>query len=423
MVPARRLRLVRFTTLMFSALLLGAAAGPAQAGLRDLLHDVFGMSGSRSTYERNANGQVFRARVTGSVEFNEAEDDVAMLNGRLTILEKRAGTSRMIDFKTDTAAPGGIRRTFRLNNTDAPIDAAAKAWIREAIGQLARESGLQVESRVKRIHAKGGAAAVLTEVERIESDHSRARHLVVLSSLGALDKAGVNGYLGAVGDIDSDYETRGALTALIRKQALDADAQARLLDRVARMDSSYEQRQVVAALVPTLAAGPQVTAAWNHALQAIDSDYEKRQLVEALTRQATLAPEGIERALGVVRTIDGDYERASALVSLTRHLAKPGAAEVQAYIACTQDIDSDYEKSRALGALVKQATLDKPAFEALIRAVRGIDSDHEAKTLLTHIARRMPADADLAAAYRKAARQLGDWERMEAEKALDRLAL
>ncbi len=412
---------LKTATLLIAAVL--GTASPAHAGVVTAVFDALGLSGSRSTYEVNANGQSFRSRLTGTIEFTEAEDDVAKLSGRLTILDKRAGISRMIDFKSDASAPGGIKKTYRLNNSDAPIDDAAKQWIAEAIGRLARESALNVDSRVKKLMAKGSAAAVLADTDRISSDYARARHLMALVALGTLSAAETDKFLEVSRPIDSDYEKRNVLIALLGKQPLAAGGQIALLNQVAKMDSSYEQRQVLAALAPGLAAGDGVTAAWRAALHGMDSDYEKRQIADALSKGTSLNGEAIDRVIAVANEIDSDYERASALISLSRHLTTPTASQVQAFVACAQEIDSDYEKSRTLGSLVKQAKLDAAGYAALISAVRHIDSDYEAKNVLTQIARRMPADSTLVSAYRKAARQLGDYERMEAEKALDRLAL
>ena len=418
----RRLRM-KTATLVCAAALGGAMQFPAHAGIVEAVFDALGLSGARSTYTFNENGHTFRTRLTGTVEFNETEDDVIKLNGRLTILDKRTGISRMVDFKPDSASPGGIKRTYRVNNADATIDAAGKLWIAEAIGRVARETGVNAEPRVKRIYAKGGAAAVLADTERIHSDHVRARHLVLLLEQGPVDGANAAKFLDVARPIDSDYEKRNALVAFIGKQTLAADVQATLLQQVGKMDSSYEQRQILAALAPKLAAGENVTAAWRAAVRGIDSDYEKRQIAESLARGATIDADAVDRILAIGNEIDSAYERASTLISVARHLGAPTPAQVQAYVACAQDLDSDYEKSRALSALLKQAKLDAAGFAALISAVRHIDSDYEAKNVLTQIARRMPADANLVSAYRKAARQLGDYERMEAEKALDRLAL
>ncbi len=409
-----------------AALLCAAALGlsnPAHAGLVTTVLDAFGLSGARSTYVENSNGQSFRSRITGTVEFTEAEDDVSRLSGRLTILDKRAGITRMIDFKSDASAPGGIRKTYRINNTDATIDAAATQWIAESIKRIARETAANVEPRVKRLLAQGGVSAVLSETDRIASDHSRGRHLLALLGNAILSSPETEQFLRVSRAIDSDYEKRNVLAALIGRQPLLPGAQIALLNQVAGMDSSYEQRQVLEALAPALATGEGVSAAWRSTMRAVDSDYEKRQIAEALSKGASLNADAIERIIAAASEIDSDYERASALISLSRHFTAPTALQVQAFVACAREIDSDYEKARVLNALLRQAKLDAAGYAAVIGVVRNFDSDHEAGNVLTQIARRMPADADLVAAYRKAARQLGDYERMEAEKALDRLAL
>lgn len=400
------------------ALALGLSASqPASAGLFDAVFGSFPFSGAGTTYVYSNNGESLKVRINGNVTFNEAETDIDTVSGRLTVLEKRAGVTRMIDIKPD--GRGGLQRTYRVNNTDAAYDDAARAWVAGVVPRLIRESGIDVPGRVQRLNAKGGADAVFAEIARIESDHARASHLVEFAKLGPLADANAARAVALASKIDSDYETRRVLDALIARQTLGADAQVALLGVVADMDSSYEQRQVLVALAPKLGAGDAIGAAWSRAMAAVDSDYEKKSVIEAMAKRAPLATAEVQRLIKATREIDSDYERARALGSLVRHLGAD-ASLVRDFAESAGGIDSDYEKSRVLSTLVRDAKLDKSGFEAVLRAVRNIDSDYEAKNLLTTLASRMPNDADLVAAYRNAARQLGDHERRAAERALER---
>ena len=73
--------------------------------------------------------------------------------------------------------------------------------------------------------------------------------------------------------------------------------------------------------------------------------------------------------------------------------------------------------------LVNRVTLDKAGYAAVLQSMRGMDSDFEICAVLTAVARKMPADRELVARYRRTARELGDFQRAQAEKALDHLNL
>jgi hypothetical protein len=72
-------------------------------------------------------------------------------------------------------------------------------------------------------------------------------------------------------------------------------------------------------------------------------------------------------------------------------------------------------------ATVEVSELDFTSVRVL-DAAAGIGSDHERVELLVELARVMPADGGLITRYREVARDLSDYERGVAERALDRFA-
>jgi hypothetical protein len=59
----------------------------------------------------------------------------------------------------------------------------------------------------------------------------------------------------------------------------------------------------------------------------------------------------------------------------------------------------------------------------VLQAINGMHADFEIRNVLVTLAKKIPADSELVARYRKAARSLSDHERGQAEKALDHLNL
>ena len=71
--------------------------------------------------------------------------------------------------------------------------------------------------------------------------------------------------------------------------------------------------------------------------------------------------------------------------------------------------------------MADKATLGKNGCLELLGAFDGMHSDFEIRTALVEVARRLPKDEEVIARYRSIARKLGDFERIQAEKALDHL--
>jgi len=72
--------------------------------------------------------------------------------------------------------------------------------------------------------------------------------------------------------------------------------------------------------------------------------------------------------------------------------------------------------------LLDGSPVDAATAGGVLAAVATMDSDFEARQVLVGLARVMPADAGLITRYRDVARGLGEFERGQAEQALDRFA-
>jgi hypothetical protein len=119
--------------------------------------------------------------------------------------------------------------------------------------------------------------------------------------------------------------------------------------------------------------------------------------------------------------IGSDYERRTLLttaVMQTRDADKlaPG------YAAAAHDIGSDYDRREALVALIRAPGFGKAGASAVLDALSGIGSDYNCREVLVALAHVMPNDPALIEKYRGVARHLSDYERGEAERALDRFA-
>lgn len=398
--------------------LLFLQPGDAEAAEGGVLSRLFGR-GESMRFELNTPTMAFSLRVHGSLTINANEDDIDSLTSWAAIEDRRDGMKRVMTFKLEKDS--SIRRIWTVNGKSEPIGEESRRWLAAVLPVILRESGLQREDRITRLLAKGGVEAVVAEMQRIETGHARRQYVQSLVERGPLADKQLGLIWPVIAGIDGDYDKRQALTRLIAKQTLGAAQQATVLGLTSRMDSSHEKRSVLTALAPRLQPEPAVQTAWANVLKAMDSDYERREAVTALIRRDGGSSAVVDLALLSVRFIDQDYERASALVALLRVLTEPTLARVTIYVEAASGIQSDFERRNALESLVRRATLDKRGFELVLQGTRGMKSDHEIRSLLVAVARRMPADPGLLAAYRDVARNLSEHERGQAEKALERV--
>ena len=132
--------------------------------------------------------------------------------------------------------------------------------------------------------------------------------------------------------------------------------------------------------------------------------------------EATLAA-----VVAAARTIDSDYERRTLLTAAVQRTHDADKL-APAYSVAAHDIGSDYERREALVALIHAPGFGKASASAVLDALAGIGSDYDCREVLVALAKVMPNDPELIARYRGVAQHLSDYERGEAERALDRVA-
>lgn len=398
------------------AMMLALAAHPAHADFSDLIARMF-HRGPLMTFEIATPKQQITGRIGGTVVFTAAEDDVESVKGKVMLQERRDFKTTRIQFEPEGT---GIKRTYSIDGKTRPFDAEAKRWLAEIIPVVLRETAMNSDARARQIHARGGADAVLAEIERIQSGYARARYITSLVPLGTMTEPQLARLLASLRGIESDYERRTALVAIIEGQPASVASQVAVLGAVAVMGSDYEKRTVMVALAPRLLADAGVARTWQAAMARIGSDFEARSVIEALAGNASLPPGQLDAAIQSTLALGSDYEHAVALKALLKHVNATNPVSLAAFLKSAQRIGSDFERKNVLIAVVEGVKLDKAGYAAVLQAISGMGSDFEIGNILTTLAQRMPADAELIANYRRVARRLGDHERGQAERALDR---
>ncbi|WP_271008103.1 M56 family metallopeptidase [Paucibacter sp. B51] len=399
--------------------------------LRDLGHSFearFGVGSAMGTrIVKNSPSHNLDIRLSGQMRFNEDQTALESLSqGRLLIDERREGWHRRAEFLPGEAGQAP-RLVYSLDGKEQTPDAEGQAWLCDRVA-LAGETIEGSEKRVRSLLAQGGVARVLADIQapNIE-DHRRRGRAQALLQQGPQSESTLQALIRVHEGMDSDFERRQLLQSMIEKQTLSPALQAQLLQSLQHMSSDFERRQVLEALSATLSSEPATLQAWLQAVDGMDSDFEKRSaIVDIVDRQSpTSGLPTLAAALQASLGLSSDFEHRSALEAVAQKLPRQAALDTQAeaalraYSESARRIDSDFERRMALSALLDAGVHQKAALLGVLDAARSIDSDFERAELLSALAAHLPADAELLARYRQAARGLSEHERGKVEAALD----
>ncbi|GAA4323125.1 hypothetical protein [Flaviaesturariibacter amylovorans] len=295
----------------------------------------------------------------GELTFNESETAVAGIAPG-SKLRYRNGDNKL----TITADTDG-RLTYSCNGGEAAaqLPAPCAGMEREVVALLVR-TGVGAKERTARIFARGGASAVLKEVDRLPGDYVRSIYLKALMEQPSLSAADWQLLATRIRSIGSDYEKAGLLRRLLGRSSSAAAVLPAVFDATASVGSDYERAGVLSAVFA----------------QKLDA------------RNYT-------RATEITATIRSDYEKARVLKAAA---AAPGI-QFAPLLSAAGSIKSDYEKAGVLKALLGLAGTREEAWTGLFGAAKGIHSDYEKASLLVLAAKKMPRSEKLLAEYRKAA--------------------
>ena len=394
-----------------------AFAGSGSGNSISIVDDMLGGHRFEADME-NSEGRL-EVKFKGKFEIADSEDDITRIDGSGSIEEQVGATTRRVEF---SKADGAIKRRYVVDGKDQPFGPEAKEFLKRVLPHIMRESGYDAERRVARIKAKGGVEAVLAEIDLIRGSYAARVYVGALSEGTKLTQAQLEHVLARVEKMDGDYERRVSLTSLIEHQDMDAAAQSSVLRAVVTMNSDYEKRVVLTTLAPKLLSDAGTISAWGMALSKLDSDYEARVSVTAIAERKNVEPAMLAAALAATSHMDSDYEARVTLTDFVGHVGKNPALG-QDYADATSRIGSDYERRVALTELVENVKLELDGYKAVLESAAGMSSDYECRVTLQALAEHMPPDAKLIERYRAVARKLGDYERGQAEKALDRFAV
>ncbi|SFN36688.1 M56 family metallopeptidase [Dokdonella immobilis] len=400
------------------------APGDAGNGIR--LHvssetDASGRKHQSTFLQTDVGKRSYQARIDGEATYTPQYDGIASLgNGAsASFAETREGVARRIEYTNRT---GKLERHYFVADLEQPIDNAVEGWIAAVIPEMVRETAIDVEKRVRQIHAAGGTAAVFDEIGRIHSDYARGEYLGQLASTVRFTSSEMTRALGLVDAFESAYERRRALTRIGAAGEFDAGQQTLVIGQAKRIESDYERAELLLGLLPKLADSAQVHRAWLEAANGIESDYEHRRCLVALIEAGGSDDAILATVIDAARTIESDYERRELLSTA---IAAVSSAEnvADAYAAAVKDIGGDYERREALLALIHARGFGAKASRQVLASLGNVESDHESSEVLVELAQVMPNDQALIERYRAVARTLSDHERADAERALDRFSL
>jgi beta-lactamase regulating signal transducer with metallopeptidase domain len=406
----------------------------AQSGWRTMNHSS---NEDRSTIRMSRPGCDLDVRLQGDIDFDaEAIGIARMSRDALIRIEENDGRrERWLEIVAGT--DGAPSFEYRENGRDATFDGTAREWYRAVMLVLFRRVGFAAEERVAALLRRGGAQAVLDELDNLGSDYVTSRYITELVEQAELNEAQfvtvvsvamrrvrsdhymaeilktvaaeqpltprlLDDFTTASRQIESDHYRTEVLRSVIASGRLSTQQVASVIESAGDMESDHYRAELLTSIADRYALEPSFRPAYLRAVEGMESDHYRTETLKRLFQRDDLSPEEKSAVLQATRMIGSDHYR-SELLKLVGSDGLQNAAMRQAFFESAAGIPSDHYYLEAMRVLVDDSQLSAALLTAVLDAsARELDSDHYLSELLLRVLERHAVTGEVRTSFLRA---------------------
>lgn len=342
---------------------------------------------SGATKWKTSNGiNSFNVEYRGKIEIEDDDKDIAAMSdgAYLEISKTVFGSKRAIVI--ESIGGGKFKKQYYEGRTMVNWEPQGRVWLAEILPEVVRSTTLCAESRVNRFFKKGGTAAVLGEIDKIESDYTKSYYanLLMKQPIQVKDYAPIINKLAE--DLDSDHYLTEFLKGNTSKFMQDKEATSALFSATRKMDSDHYKTVVIKDALSGQTASVENVKIILQAAGMMESDHYVTEVLTSLLKQDNLNDAILSEIINTTKSIESDHYRT---VVLTQALDKQGLsnASYQRVIESIKDIDSDHYLTQVIEHLMENKLSDD-LLTLLLNMVTSIESDHYRTEVLQSLLKR-----------------------------------
>jgi hypothetical protein len=311
---------------------------------------------------------VEQIKYTGKFELSEDEKSFKHISPGGYFKYRKNG----VKVEAESNLRGTVDYTIYDGKNYLSADGGGKELVAEAIKEMI-SWGFDAERRMERVYKKGGARALLIEVDSMKTDQVKVLYLNRLFAIDSLVPELLPIIITKVGTMGSDQIKVEFLTRIPAEQL-----------RNVQIDSAYF------AIV-----------------KSIRSDMDKVNALQYLINQDSITGAIAGNALFITSHLGSDMDKANVF---NKMIEKGQILDslIDSLVNYISFMGSDMDKVHVYMKLIQTKDLSEAQWILLESKVSSLGSDMDKANLLVEIARRMPKTEIVRAEYRKAAKSINN---------------
>jgi len=330
----------------------------------------------KSVYRWNTSSTTadFNVELRGKIELTDDDKDIKSISddGYLEIAKTVFGSKRSI--RIESLGAGKMSREYYEGRTKMPWDPNGKKWLGEILPELVHTTTIGAEARVKRIFAKGGTNAVLSEIDKLENDHVRAHYgkLLMQQAVAPKDYAVVINKMSDV--IDSDHYITDFLQSNVKKFLTNKEATTGLFAAAGDLESDHYKTIVITEALKGSLQTPENLRLAMKAASEMESDHYVAQVLSTLLQQDNIGDDALTELINTTKTLESDHYKTMVLTQALEKKGLPPSAH-ERLLESVKEMSSDHYITQVIVELMVNKLSDK-AMTDLLEIIPAVESDH-----------------------------------------------
>ena len=366
-----------------------------------------------TTMEVNNGDDDIKIEYAGDIAFTDDETTVKSISAGGCLKYWKNGRKIIAESNKDGVIYWQLyngSKNFSIN--DVRGKQLVTAAIKDLIGL-----GFDAKARVDRLYKKGGATAVLDEIDYLKGNYVRSLYFEQLLNTKYLTVPEMVTTAKSIGVIiDGNYEKQELLKKFASAFMANPQTSKAYFDAVNTLTGDYEKENTLEAIIKEPLTKTQLGQVIDIA-GTINGNYEKSEVLKAIIAKTGLSAENCDKLLDVTASLTGDFEKQGVLSDLADSDSLTDE-NFNRMLFVTGHINGDYEKSEVLKKIAAQDITSDDEWVSLINASTTLNGNNEKSGVMIAIAQKMPKDDKVKTAYMETAKTINsDYEYAQAVKA------
>jgi len=396
----------------------------------------------KSTIHVKDNGKEFKIEYEGEITLSDDDREITGISdgGFIEITKSSFGSKRRVYIEADRN--GNLSYSYYVGRSEKNFNPEGKEWLAEILPDVVRSTTIAAESRVERFYAKGGAKAVLNEIEEMDSDYVESRYFSLLLDhnlsdselVSVIETAGntidsdhylaqilksnqkaflsssrtIDAYIDASKSLNSDHYMTNVLKQVISDRSISDDQMAKLLDMTKSIDSDHYLTNVLTEIMDNRELNTQNVTRIINLSKDIGSDHYKTQVLKKVIREKNIPNNAYDAFLNTLSDINSDHYASEVIKLLFESELKADSNSLSKLLTLVKNnIDSDHYSTTIYKMLAKQNLNEEQLITAL-NSTSNIGSDHYMSDVLLAFASQVNRSSErVKSAYKAAAKSIG----------------